>query len=43
MPSTGLYRCKLTTSAGDAKGEAPMSAELLTKILADYAQTRAKP
>jgi quercetin dioxygenase-like cupin family protein len=34
---------KSTTSAGDPKGEAPMSAELLTKILADYAQTRAKP
>jgi hypothetical protein len=34
---------KSTTSAGDPKGEASMSAELLTKILADYAQTRAKP
>jgi quercetin dioxygenase-like cupin family protein len=34
---------KSTTAAGDPKGEAPMSAELLTKILADYAQTRAKP
>jgi quercetin dioxygenase-like cupin family protein len=34
---------KPTTSAGDPKGKAPMSAELLTKILADYAQTRAKP
>jgi len=34
---------KPATSAGDPKGEAPMSAELLTKILADYAQIRAKP
>jgi len=34
---------KPTTAAGDPKGEAPMSADLLMKILADYAQTRAKP
>lgn len=32
-----------TATAGDPKGDAPMSAELLTKILADYAQNRAEP
>jgi uncharacterized membrane protein len=31
------------TAAGTPKRDAPMSSELLTKILADYVQTRAKP
>jgi beta-alanine degradation protein BauB len=34
---------KSTTAAGGPKRDAPMSAELLTKILAESAQTRAKP
>jgi oxalate decarboxylase/phosphoglucose isomerase-like protein (cupin superfamily) len=34
---------KSTTAAGDAKGDAPMSVELLTKILANDAQPIAKP
>jgi quercetin dioxygenase-like cupin family protein len=34
---------KSTTAAGDLKPDAPRNAELLTKILANYAQTRTKP
>jgi beta-alanine degradation protein BauB len=34
---------KSTTAAGDPQSYAPMSAEQLTKLLAGYAQTRAKP
>ena len=34
---------QLTTAAGDAARDAPMSAEQWTKILADYAQVRTKP